>query len=64
MCSGCGKRVDDIHEICESEVRDLSVFQFRTTIVIELYIGSVPAKRSKDRASRSASEQGAVQQTL
>jgi len=37
VCSGCGKRVDEIHEICEREVRDLPVFQFRTTIVIELY---------------------------
>jgi transposase len=37
VCSGCGQRVDKIHEICEREVRDLPVFQFRTTIVIELY---------------------------
>jgi transposase len=37
VCSGCGQRGDDIHEICEREVRDLPVFQFRTTIVIELY---------------------------
>ena len=37
VCSGCGQRVDNIHEICEREVRDLPVFRFRTTIVIELY---------------------------
>jgi transposase len=37
VCSGCGRRVDDIHEICEREVHDLPVFQFRTTVVIELY---------------------------
>jgi transposase len=37
ICSGCGNRVETIHEICEREVRDLPVFQFRTTIVIELY---------------------------
>ncbi len=36
-CSGCGQRVDAIHEICEREVRDLPVFEFRTTVVIELY---------------------------
>jgi transposase len=37
VCSGCGRRVDDIHEICERKVRDLPVFQFRTTVVIERY---------------------------
>jgi transposase len=37
ICSGCGRHVDGIHEICEREVRDLPVFQFRTTVVIELY---------------------------
>lgn len=37
VCSGCGQRVEDLHEICEREVRDLPVFQFRTTVVIELY---------------------------
>jgi transposase len=29
--------VDEIHEICEREIRDLPVFEFRTTVVIELY---------------------------
>jgi transposase len=37
ICSGCGKAAPGIHEICEREVRDLPVFQFRTTVVIELY---------------------------
>ena len=37
ICSGCGKSVSGIHEICEREVRILPVFQFRTTVVIELY---------------------------
>jgi transposase len=37
ICSGCGKSVSGIHEVCEREVRDLPVFQFRTTVVIELY---------------------------
>lgn len=37
ICSGCGQRVDAIHEICEREVRDLPVFEFRTTVIIELY---------------------------
>ena len=37
LCSGCGRRVDEIHDIYEREVRDLPCFEFRTTVVIELY---------------------------
>jgi transposase len=37
VCSGCGEQAGDIHEICEREVRDLPCFEFRTTVVIELY---------------------------
>ena len=37
ICSGCGRAVEAIHEICEREVRDLPVFEFRATVVIELY---------------------------
>ena len=37
VCSACGRRVTQIHEIYEREVRDLPCFQFRTTVVIELY---------------------------
>ena len=37
ICSGCGRRVEAIHEISEREVRDLPVFEFRTTVIIELY---------------------------
>ena len=37
VCSGCGGVVEAIHEICEREVRDLAVFEFRATVVIELY---------------------------
>jgi len=37
VCSGCGRRVQKIHEVYEREVRDLPCFQFRTTVVIELY---------------------------
>ena len=37
VCSGCGRRVSQIHEIYEREIRDLPCFQFRTTVVIELY---------------------------
>lgn len=37
VCSGCGRRGREIHEVYEREVRDLPCFQFQTTVVIELY---------------------------
>jgi transposase len=37
VCSGCGRRLEQIHDIYEREVRDLACFEFRTTVVIELY---------------------------
>lgn len=37
VCSGCGRRVEEIHEVYEREVRDLPCFEFRTTVVVELY---------------------------
>lgn len=36
-CPSCGRRVDDIHDVYEREVRDLPCFEFQTTVVIELY---------------------------
>lgn len=38
-CSGCGRRVDEIHEVYEREVRDLPCFEFRTTVVLERGVG-------------------------
>jgi transposase len=37
VCSGCGRRVQEIHEVYEREVRDLPCFEFRATVVIELH---------------------------
>ena len=37
ICSGCGGRVNTIAEIYEREVRDLPCFEYRTTVVVELY---------------------------
>jgi transposase len=36
VCSGCGRRVNEIHEVYEREVLDLPCFEYRTTVVIEL----------------------------
>jgi transposase len=37
VCSGCGKRVNDVAAAYEREVRDLPCFEYLTTVVIELY---------------------------
>src|SRR5581483_8922935 len=37
VCSGCGRRVEEIAASYEREVRDLPCFEYRTTVVIELY---------------------------
>jgi transposase len=37
ICSGCGRRVHEIAAVYEREVRDLPCFEYRTTVVIELY---------------------------
>ena len=37
VCSGCRRIMVEIAEINEREVWDLSCFEYRTTIVVELY---------------------------
>ncbi len=37
VCSGCEQRVHVVAEVYEREVRDLACFEYRTTVVIELY---------------------------
>jgi transposase len=37
VCSGCGGKLDDAHEVSEREVRDLPCMEFRTTVVVEVY---------------------------
>jgi len=37
VCSGCGRKVSDAYDTYEREVRDLPCFEFRTTVVVELY---------------------------
>ena len=64
ICSGCGKSVSGIHEICEREVRDLPVFQFRTTVVIELYRVRCPSCGPKIERVEQLPGQSSFQQTL
>jgi len=39
ICSRCGQHVPStkIHEVCEREVRDLPCFEYKTTVVVEIY---------------------------
>jgi transposase len=37
VCSGCGRKLSEVYDTYEREVRDLPCFEFRSTVVIELY---------------------------
>lgn len=37
ICSGCGKRVRDVVDASEREVRDLAWGEYRTTVVVEVF---------------------------
>ncbi len=37
VCCGCGRSVSEIAEVCEREIHDLPCFEYRTTVVVELY---------------------------
>ena len=37
ICSGCGRKLQDAHDVREREVRDLPCMEFRSTVVIEVY---------------------------
>jgi transposase len=37
VCSGCGRKLSEVYDTYEREVRDLPCFEFRTTVAIELY---------------------------
>jgi len=37
VCSGCGRKFAEAYDSYEREVRDLPCFEYRTTVVVELY---------------------------
>ena len=43
ICSGCGKRVRDVVDASEREVRDLPWGEYRTTVVVEVFRVRCPA---------------------
>jgi transposase len=62
-CSGCGRKISEIAEVYEREVRDLPWSEYRTTVVIELYRVRCPL-RDQSRESSAVAEQGTLQQAL
>jgi len=47
ICSGCGRKLAEAYDSYEREVRDLPCFEFRTTVVVELYRVRCPDCRVK-----------------
>src|ERR1035441_3053848 len=43
ICAGCGRRVHQMHEVYEREIRDLPVFEYQSTGGGELYRVNCPA---------------------
>lgn len=43
ICSGCGARIREVHDVSEREVRDLPWGEYRTTVVVEIYRVRCPA---------------------
>ena len=37
VCSGCGRKLSEVYDTYEREVRDLPCFEYRTTVVFELF---------------------------
>jgi transposase len=37
ICSGCGERIREVHDVSERDVRDLPWGEYRTTVVVEIY---------------------------
>src|SRR5713101_7470772 len=64
VCSGCGRKLADAYDTYEREVRDLPCFEFRTTVVVELYRVRCPDCGGQDGESAAVAQQGAVQQAL
>ena len=36
VCSGCGRKLSEVYDSHEREVRDLPCFEYRTTVAVEL----------------------------
>jgi hypothetical protein len=58
--SACGRRVDDIAEIYEREVRDLPCFEYRTMVVIETVPAEVPRLRGEGGKRGAIAEPGTL----
>src|ERR1022692_4033926 len=61
ICAGCGRRVHQMHEVYEREIRDLPVFEYQSTVVVELYRGELPGVRSEGGKGAPVAQQVALQ---
>ena len=64
VCSGCGRSVREIAEVGEREIRDLPCFEYRTTVVIELYRVRCPDCGVKTEKVGPTAESSSIQQTV
>jgi hypothetical protein len=62
--SGCGRKIREIAEVYEREVRDLPSSEYRTTLVIELYRVRCPQCEIKAGEGAAGVEQSALQSAL
>ena len=61
ICSGCGRRLETAMDVTTREVRDLPCFEYRTTVVIELYRVRCPDCGPKIEKVEQLPKQGAFQ---
>ena len=60
MCSGCGRRVEEIVEVYERDVRDLPCLEYQTMVVIELYRVKCPDCGVKREKVPHFAQQGSI----
>jgi transposase len=64
ICSGCGRKLAEAYDSYEREVRDLPCFEFRTTVVVELYRVRCPDCGVKTEKVPQLPSKAPVQQAL
>jgi len=63
-CSGCGRRLHQVHDVREREIRDLPWSVYRATVVVEVHRLRCPECGVSGGKDRATAVQGAVQQAI
>ena len=63
-CSGCGRKISEIAEVYEREVRDLPLVRISHDGSDRALSSALSGLRDQGRESSSAAQQGALQQAL